>query len=148
MLWLWPPFPGKKVRHGVWAWSSESPGDQGRRWPWSQVSSLQPALAVLGWPTHRQRQSMKYQGSQRGMYLWGEQSESEMSLCLQTVLLDERSCLHIKKGCFVFRWRVFISVLEVYPGEATYHCLSSTASPVGKGGWHPFVAVLCAEGPW
>lgn len=77
-----------------------------------------------GWPTYRQRQSVKYQGSQRGMYLGGEQSESEMSLCLQTVLLDERrSCLYIKKGSFVFRWRVFLSVLEVRPHITAFPAL-------------------------
>lgn len=134
MLWLWPPFAGEKVRYGVWAWSSESLVIRA-------ALALEPGVfapacvAVLG-PAYGQTEAEhEVPGPSTGRVLGGEQSESEMSLCLQTVLLDERrSCLHIKKGSFVFRWRVFISVLEVYPGEATYHWLSSTASPVGKGG--------------
>lgn len=135
MLWLWPPFAGEKVRCGVWAWSSESLVIRGGAGIGARCLRSSLRWQCWDWPTYRQRQSIKYQGSQRGMCLGGKQSEDEMSLCLQTSLLDERrSCLHIKKGSFVFRWRIFISVLEVYPGEATYPWLSSTASPVGKGG--------------
>lgn len=50
-------------------------------------------------------------------------------------------------GPLVFVWCVFISVLEVPVVEARCQCISRTTSPVGTGGWHPFVAVLCAEGP-
>lgn len=63
-------------------------------------------------------------------------------------LLDKTgSCLHMGKGSLVFVWCVFISVLEVHVGEAVCHYISRAASPDGTGGWHPFVAVLCAEGP-
>lgn len=40
-----------------------------------------------------------------------------------------------------------ISLLQVHLGEARCHCISGTPSPVNKGGWHPFVAALHAEGP-
>lgn len=71
MLWLWPPFAGKKVRYGVWAWSSESPGDQGQRWHWSQVSSLQPVLAMLGLAHVQTEAELKVPGLSTGHVLGG-----------------------------------------------------------------------------